>query len=175
MQIRLSSLNYCAHFLKDKQNSNLNANNRIVEIFNKQKWRKRLKCMQHSVTKKIFYFVNMYKCWFIKNNPCFVFLQFIWHFITCGESINNGPVISASSSLSGNTGLSFKTVVNILTVETVTNRRNAVSTSEHLLTGWQLSILVPRGKSIAARAQSTKAWWNSNPWDHLGSKLCFQL
>jgi len=78
-----------------------------------------------------------------------------------------GAVKSASSSLSGNTGLSLSTVVSIFTVETVTSSRKAVSTREHLLTGWQFNILDPRGSNIAALAQSTIAWWNNSPWDHL--------
>lgn len=52
-----------------------------------------------------------------------------------GESINRGAARSASSSVSGKIGLSLRTVVNILTVETVTSSRNAVSTSEHLVIG----------------------------------------
>jgi hypothetical protein len=44
--------------------------------------------------------------------------------------------MSASSSFSSSkTGLSLSTVVSMLTVETVTKRRKAVSTSEHLFTG----------------------------------------
>lgn len=49
--------------------------------------------------------------------------------------MRRGAVRSASSSFSGNTGLSFNTVVNMFTVETVTSKRNAVSTKEHLFTG----------------------------------------
>lgn len=64
---------------------------------------------------------------------------------------------SSSSSSPGKTGESLSTVVSMLTVETVTNNKNAVSTSEHLFTGWHLSILKPRGNSIAALAQSTIA------------------
>ena len=54
---------------------------------------------------------------------------------TCGESIKSGAAISASSSFSGKTGLSFSTVVSIFTVDTVTKSKKAVSTREHLFTG----------------------------------------
>lgn len=65
------------------------------------------------------------------------------------------------------TGESFSTVVNILTVATVTRSKNAVSTKEHFWTGWQCNIETPSGSSKAALAQSTAPWWNSKPCDHL--------
>ena len=89
-----------------------------------------------------------------------------------GLSISIGRASSSSSS--GKTGASLSTVVNRLTVETVTRSRNAVSTSEHLLTGLQCRIEVPRGMRMAARAQSTMAWWKRRPWLHLRWK-CFLL
>ena len=89
-----------------------------------------------------------------------------------GLSISIGRASSSSSS--GKTGASLSTVVNRLTVETVTRSRNAVSTSEHLLTGLQCRIEVPRGIRMAARAQSTMAWWKRRPWLHLRWK-CFLL
>jgi hypothetical protein len=61
----------------------------------------------------------------------------------------------------------LSTVVSMLTVDTVTSSRNAVSTREHLFTGWHLKMLIPNGISMAARAQSTSAWWNRSPCDHL--------
>ena len=73
----------------------------------------------------------------------------------CGLSISMG--MASSSSSSGKTGASLSTVVRRLTVETVTRRRNAVSTNEHLLTGLQCKMEVPRGIKMAARAQSTMA------------------
>jgi hypothetical protein len=80
---------------------------------------------------------------------------------------------SSSCSSPGKTGESLSTVVSMLTVETVTKSRKAVSTREHLLTGWQRRMLIPRGSRMAALAQSTIAWWNSNPCDHLWAhKLC---
>lgn len=85
-----------------------------------------------------------------------------------GLSINMGKASSSSSS--GKTGASLSTVVSRLTVDTVTSRRNAVSTSEHLLTGLQCKMEVPRGIKMAARAQSTMAWWNKRPWLHLRDK-----
>ena len=89
----------------------------------------------------------------------------------CGESMSRGAVSSeSSSSSSGNTGESLSTVVSMLTVDTVTSSRNAVSTREHLLTGWHLKMLIPSGINMAARAQSTSAWWNSRPCDHLKHK-----
>jgi hypothetical protein len=36
-----------------------------------------------------------------------------------------------------------------------------------LFTGWHLKMLMPSGIKMAARAQSTRAWWNSRPCDHL--------
>ena len=84
----------------------------------------------------------------------------------CGLSMSIGSASSPSSS-SGITGASFNTVVSRLTVLTVTRRRNAVSTREHLLTGRQLRMEVPRGMRMAALAQSTTAWWNRRPWLHL--------
>lgn len=87
--------------------------------------------------------------------------------ITCGESISSGNIKSVSSPHSGNTGLSFSTIVSILTVETVTNSKKAVSTKEHLFIGWHLRILEPSGKRMAALEQSMNAWWNNSPWDHL--------
>ena len=86
-----------------------------------------------------------------------------------GLSISMGSASSSSSS--GKTGASLSTVVKRLTVDTVTRRRNAVSTSEHLLTGLQWSMEVPRGIRMAARAQSTMAWWKSRPWLHLRAKI----
>jgi hypothetical protein len=74
---------------------------------------------------------------------------------------------SSSCSSPGKTGESLSTVVSMLTVETVTSSRKAVSTREHLLTGWQRRMLIPRGSRMAALAQSTIAWWNSSPCDHL--------
>lgn len=75
----------------------------------------------------------------------------------CGESMSRGAsvIILSASSSSGKTGESFNTVVSIFTVATVTSNRNAVSTNEHLCTGWQWSIDVPRGSRRAALAQST--------------------
>ena len=73
----------------------------------------------------------------------------------CGLSISMG--IASSSSSSGKTGASLSTVVSRLTVETVTSKRNAVSTNEHLLTGLQCKMEVPRGIKMAALAQSTMA------------------
>ena len=52
----------------------------------------------------------------------------------------------------------MRTVVKRLTVDTVTSSRKAVSTREHLFTGLQWRIEVPRGMSMAALAQSTMAW-----------------
>lgn len=85
-----------------------------------------------------------------------------------GLSISMG--IASSSSSSGKTGASFSTVVNKFTVETVTRSRKAVSTREHLFTGLQYRMEVPRGIRIAALAQSTIAWWNRSPWLHLRGK-----
>ena len=85
-----------------------------------------------------------------------------------GLSISIGRASSSSSS--GKTGASLSTVVSRLTVETVTNSRNAVSTNEHLLTGLQCKMDVPNGIKMAARAQSTIAWWNRRPWLHLRAK-----
>ena len=84
----------------------------------------------------------------------------------CGLSMSMGSASSPSSS-SGRTGASLSTVVSRLTVETVTRSRKAVSTKEHLLTGWQLRMEVPRGMRIAALEQSTTAWWKRRPWLHL--------
>ena len=53
------------------------------------------------------------------------------------------------------------------TVDTVTRRRKAVSTREHLLIASHKKIDLPMGSSIPARAQSTIAWWNIKPWLHL--------
>ena len=86
----------------------------------------------------------------------------------CGLSISMG--IASSSSSSGKTGASLSTVVSRLTVETVTSKRNAVSTNEHLLTGLQCKMEVPRGIKMAALAQSTMAWWKRRPWLHLRAK-----
>lgn len=73
-----------------------------------------------------------------------------------GESIRRGASVSSvSPSSSGNTGESLRTVVNMLTVATVTRSRKAVSTREHLCTGWQWRIDIPSGMRSAARAQST--------------------
>ena len=54
-----------------------------------------------------------------------------------------------------------------LTVDTVTSRRKVVSTNEHLLIASHRKIDLPRGNSMPARAQSTRAWWNIKPWLHL--------
>ena len=91
----------------------------------------------------------------------------------CGLSIS--MCRASSSSSSGKTGASLSTVVSRLTVETVTSNRNAVSTNEHLLTGLQCKIDVPNGIKMAARAQSTTAWWNRRPWLHLREKCILLL
>lgn len=52
-----------------------------------------------------------------------------------GESMSNGAECSVSSSSSGNIGESFRTVVSIFTVATVTRSKKAVSTREHFCTG----------------------------------------
>lgn len=89
----------------------------------------------------------------------------------CGESIRSGTfIMSESLSSSGNTGESFKTVVSMFTVATVTNSKNAVSTREHFWTGWQLRMDIPSGNNKAALAQSTTPWWKRRPWDHLNYK-----
>ena len=109
--------------------------------------------------KKILNLTNLKNSYHIINMP---------NMTHCGLSISIGRASSSSSS--GKTGASLSTVVNRLTVETVTSNRNAVSTNEHLLTGLQCKIEVPRGIKMAARAQSTIAWWNSRPWLHLRVK-----
>ena len=82
----------------------------------------------------------------------------------------------------------------------MTRSRNAVSTREHLEIAWHRKIdrpvkdwmgsaskeqratpvkhlvvegwgwKIPNGRSMAARAQSTKAWWKIKPWLHLSMK-----
>lgn len=85
-----------------------------------------------------------------------------------GESISNGPLTSSSSlPSSGNMGESFRTIVSMLIVDTVTSRRKAVSSRVHFRIGSQFSMLNPNGSRIAALPQSTTPWWNSSPCDQL--------
>ena len=83
----------------------------------------------------------------------------------CGLSFRRERVSSVSSS--GRMGASLRTVVRRLTVETVTRRRKVVSTRAHLLMASHRNIDLPMGSRMAARAQSTTAWWNIRPWLHL--------
>ena len=68
----------------------------------------------------------------------------------------------------------LNTMVSRLMVDTVTSSRKAVSTREHLATGSQSKMERPRGIKMAALEQSTNAWWNSRPCDHLG-KMKFTI
>ena len=68
----------------------------------------------------------------------------------------------------------LNTMVSRLMVDTVTSSRKAVSTREHLATGSQSKMERPRGIKMVALEQSTNAWWNSRPCDHLG-KMKFTI
>lgn len=88
----------------------------------------------------------------------------LWWFYVGEVKVVNGPWISNDS---------VKVFLYVLRMlydkfkNLLTSSKKAVSTREHLLTGWHLNIDIPKGSSMAALAQSTMAWWNSNPWDHL--------
>ena len=71
--------------------------------------------------------------------------------------------MASSESSSGKIGASFRTVVRRLTVDTVTSRRNVVSTNAHLLMASHRKKDLPMGRRIAALAQSTMAWWKIKP------------
>ena len=65
------------------------------------------------------------------------------------------PNTRPSCSCSGIMGASFMRQVNIFTVETVTNRRKAVSIIEHLDSRWHVITLMARGTRSSARPKST--------------------